>query len=145
MPRSCNFILTINNPDEDIHQTLERAKANGCKAAALQLEKGEAGNLHIQAFIRYESQRTCKSVSKTFPTAHIEVAKHAFKAWEYCTKEDTRVEGPVTFGEMPKPPKAKSNYTDYNAAVLANLESMVSDGRVNIKEYPKLKQAQQLF
>lgn len=41
-----------------------------------------------------------------FPSkeAHIEQAVSAFHSWQYCTKEDTRVEGPFTHGPVPKPP-----------------------------------------
>ena len=73
--------------------------------------------------------------------AHIEAAKCSFAAWTYCSKTDTRLEGPVHFGEVPKPKKKKaSSYKEYNQHVLEDLESMVEDGRVNIKEYAKLKQ-----
>lgn len=41
---------------------------------------------------------------------------------------------------MPKPAKRKNiTYKDYNTEVLNNLEGMVADGRVNIREYQKLK------
>ena len=41
---------------------------------------------------------------------------------------------------MPKPEKKKDQgYEDYNKEVIANLEGMVADGRVNIKDYVKLK------
>ena len=47
---------------------------------------------------------------------------------------------------MPKPKKKKgSSYIDYNKEVLQNLETMVEDGRVNIRDYAKLKQSVQLF
>ena len=43
---------------------------------------------------------------------------------------------------MPKPKKKKgSSYIDYNKEVLQNLETMVEDGRVNIRDYAKLKQS----
>lgn len=32
---------------------------------------------------------------------HVEVAKSALNAWEYCGKKETRVEGPVEFGVPP--------------------------------------------
>ena len=47
---------------------------------------------------------------------------------------------------MPKPCKqAKQSFQDYNKEVLSNLEGMVEDGRVNIRDYAKLKQSAQLF
>lgn len=48
---------------------------------------------------------------------------------------------------MPKPNKKVkgSSYTDYNKEVISNLEGMVADGRVNIRDYVKLKQAATLY
>ena len=47
---------------------------------------------------------------------------------------------------MPKPPKKKgTSYVDYNKEVLQHLEEMVGDGRINIRDYAKLKQSVQLF
>lgn len=90
----------------------------------------------------FPSPRHFKAVSKLLPLAHIEKAVSSFKAWQYCSKEDSRLEGPVHFGEMPKPEKVKNvTYAEYNNSVLTNLEAMIEDGRVNIKDYVKLKQA----
>lgn len=44
---SRNFILTINNPKDDIHQWLAIAKATGALTARCQLEKGETGTKHL--------------------------------------------------------------------------------------------------
>lgn len=113
----------------------------------MQLEKGEQGTPHIQGFIKYDNARHFKKVKKSLPDgAHIEVAKHPFKSWEYCTKEDTRVEGPITWGLMPKPPKRKGeSYVDYNRRACTDLESMVADGTVSIKDYSKLKHSVELY
>lgn len=110
------------------------------------MEKGAEGTLHIQAFIRFTNKRSSKALKKMFPRAHIEVAKHSFESWQYCSKLDTRVEGPVHFGEMPKPRKQKgSSYEEFNKEACANLEAMVADGRVNIKDYQKLANSVQLY
>ena len=47
---------------------------------------------------------------------------------------------------MPKPEKKKGqSYTEYNQEVITNLEGMVADGRVNIKEYSKLKASVSMY
>ena len=45
--KACNFIITINNPKEDIHEVLEKVKAAGFKHGRAQLERGAEGTLHI--------------------------------------------------------------------------------------------------
>lgn len=103
--KSRNYVFTLNNPEVDIHQWLEKAKATGACAARCQLERGEEGTLHIQGFVQYKSPRSFASIKKQFTREHIEVCKNAFRSWEYCGKSDTRVEGPTEFGPMPKPSK----------------------------------------
>lgn len=103
--KAANYILTINNPEYSLEELAMRLRMNDkVKAFAGQLEKGENGTPHIQLFIQFVNQTWFNSVKLLFPTAHIEQAANAFKSWEYCTKEETRVEGPVTHGPMPKPP-----------------------------------------
>lgn len=45
--QSLNFLITYNNPREDIHGLLERLKAYGFKYARAQLERGAEGTPHI--------------------------------------------------------------------------------------------------
>lgn len=111
MKKSCNFIVTINNPDIDIHGFMEKVQAAKFTYCRAQLEQGAVGTKHIQACFGGKSTRF-GIVKKLFPTAHIEPSKAPFKAWEYCGKEDTRVEGPVQFGV---PPAAKNRLGDTKA------------------------------
>lgn len=68
----------------------------------------------------YPNPRHFKAITKLFPTAHVEVCRNAFRSWEYCGKSDTRVEGPVEFGEIPKPSnKITADVLAFNKAVLA--------------------------
>lgn len=48
------------------------------------------------------------------PGAHVEAAKSPFDAWEYCGKEDSRVEGPVQFGIPPANRSRKGDYAKLN-------------------------------
>ena len=82
---------------------MDIAKAGGASAANVQLERGESGTLHIQAFVAFPNPKMLAAVKRIFPNnPHIESAKNALNAWKYCGKSDTRVEGPVTFGPVPK-------------------------------------------
>lgn len=79
------------------------------------------------------------------PGAHIESCKDSFKAYEYCSKEDTRVEGPVKWG-VPPAARVKGNLKARNAMLLEKgAERAVEDGDINIKEYPKVKAALDLY
>lgn len=95
----------------------------------------------------FQKNKRSGVIVKAFPTAHIEVAKNAFKSWEYCGKPETRVEGPVEFGPIPKPQKyAKGDTLAFNKAVLTEgPEAMVADGRLSIKDYAKVKHAADLY
>lgn len=86
-------------------------------------------------------------MKKAFKQCHIEAAKCAFTSWEYCSKEDTRLEGPLHFGPAPKPKKTKNvTYKAFNDMVLLEgPERMVEDGRLNIKDYKKLKEGIALY
>lgn len=61
------------------------------KEAHGQIEVGEEGTPHIQGYIRTESVRFSQ-IKRLFPRAHIEVAKNAIAAKQYCQKADTRQE-----------------------------------------------------
>lgn len=97
MSKARNFIVTINNPEIDVHQLSEIVKAAGFTHFRGQLEKGESGTLHLQATF---GGKQCRfpAIKKLFPTAHIEAAHSPLDAWKYCGKEETRVEGPVEWG-----------------------------------------------
>lgn len=108
MTKSNNFLITLNNPTLDIHQFIEKVKGAGFKYARVQLEKGESGTKHLQGCFGGKATRF-NVVHKLLPGAHVEAAKSPFNAWEYCGKEDTRVEGPAEFGV---PPAAKNRAGD---------------------------------
>ena len=87
------------------------------------------------------------AVNRIFPNCHIESAKNALKAWEYCCKSDTRVEGPVTFGPVPKPQKqSKGDTKSFNEMCLTlGPEQMVKEGQLSLKDYVKVKHATNIF
>lgn len=99
-------------------------------------------------FFSFDNARTCKRVVEHFPDAHVEPAKNAFRAYEYCSKSDTRVEGPVTFGPVPKPSltKAKVDTKAFNEmCITIGPEKMVEEGQLSLREYTKIKHATGLY
>lgn len=69
-----------------------------CKKFTFQKEKGETtGYLHFQIFISLKQKEYFNTVKNLFPSnAHIEPVKDGWKAAKYCSKDETRVEGPWT-------------------------------------------------
>jgi len=121
--------------------------ALGAESVVAQMEVGESGTKHIQSCFRFPSQRSYRVIKEAFQRSHIEACKSFFDSWKYCTKQASRVAGPVTHGPIPKPPKRKGRSTkEFNELVLGgSLEELVADGSVHIATYPKLLQAKQLF
>jgi hypothetical protein len=145
MTKSKNFIITINNPTYDIHQLLDKLKAAGFTYARAQLECGESGTKHIQACFGGKSTRF-SVITKMFPGCHVEGSKSPFDAWEYCGKEDTRVEGPVEYGVPPAARYRPGDYKKRNAMLLEKgVVQAVKDGDIPIIQLPKLKLAVDLF
>lgn len=108
-----NIIFTWNNPDEDHHSLLKEWVGTGyCK---YQLEQGESGTKHLQGYIELSKRTAFSTVAKKFPW-HVEARRGTqTQAIEYCSKEDTRLEGPWTFGEPKKQGKRNDIEQVYEA------------------------------
>lgn len=118
-----SWMITINNPTEEEVETL---KADTFSYMCFQYEKGEEETLHIHAYIHYPTPRLWPK--RKYPRAHIEPVKDNKACIAYCTKKDTRVEGPWEFGTKPEPGRR----TDLETAARA-----VVDGEKTVKELAK--------
>lgn len=147
--KSRNYCLTINNPKETLEEISERGKKHGLLTFNGQLEKGAEGTPHYQIFMAFPNPISFNTIRKLYSTAHIEPAKNALRAYEYCSKPDSRVspEQSLRFGPIPKPSARVSGSTkEFNdACIREGIEALVSDGRVHLREYKKLKEAACLF
>lgn len=120
-------------------------KAMGFTYGRCQLERGENGTLHIQGCFGGKATRFTAIASK-MPSAHTEKAKNPFKSWEYCGKEDTRVEGPVEFGIPPAALNRKGDLQARNAMLIAKgVVKAIDDGDIPLINLPKLKIALDLY
>lgn len=64
-----------------------------------QMERGIQGTPHLQIYIEFTNRKRLTYLRKLFPTCHAEVRRGTQKqAITYCTKEETRIHGPYTFG-----------------------------------------------
>lgn len=113
--KSKQYVFTINNPTHTTQEFLDIGRRAGAVSGICQLEKGDAGTPHIQGFLRFANAKHFTAIKKLFPTAHVESAKSSFASWNYCSKEESRIEPPVHFGQLPKPEKKKNqSYDEFN-------------------------------
>lgn len=116
-----NFIITINysenGPIEHPRAFLQRAQRGGFTYGVAQIERGEKGNVHLQAVIGGVRKRF-DSVKKLFKSAHIEPCHHPKAAIKYCQKDQTRISPNCEFGESPYHRNKASDIASLNARVL---------------------------
>lgn len=121
--------MTWNNPSVD-HRTVEMVHLVGTHRQAFQLERGDSGTNHYQMFVEYKNARSFDSMKKNFGQCHIEKTKQDESAIRYCTKAESRVEGPWTKNidleteEVDSPPKIKTitTFQPWQQSVLDILE-----------------------
>lgn len=98
-----NWLFTINNPTwED-----DPLKWPGVKFIAFQKERGdETGTEHFQGYVQFKVNKRLAACKALHLTAHWELRKGTHEqAKAYCTKEDTRIDGPWIEGVEPAPAK----------------------------------------
>jgi hypothetical protein len=121
---SRNWMFTINNPqDGDSPSDWCRDRIKYC---VWQRERGESGTPHLQGYLQLSSPARLSYVRNTYSsTAHWEKRRgtHA-QAEEYCTKDDTREEGPWRIGEPP----ARGKRTDLDA-----IKAMLDEGKSDLE------------
>lgn len=104
MPRSSNgsqmrcWCFTINNPTAaDDPREWEQ---QGAKFCVWQRERGENGTEHFQGYVQFKKVKRLTEVKKVNARAHWEPARgNPDENRAYCTKEETRQEGPWEYGE----------------------------------------------
>lgn len=93
-----NFTFTFNN-----YPNTELVDSVVCKYIIYGKEVGESGTPHLQGFLCFATMKSLKQVIKLLPGCHVEVARSAIYAIEYCKKD-----GQVTErGEAPVSQEAK--------------------------------------
>lgn len=111
--RSRAYCLTLNNPTEDDEKALLSLPTSYC---VYQYERGASGTPHIQAYCYFQNPLRFSSLKAVCPTAHIEVARGSpSQNRVYCTKSETRLDGPYEYGELP----AQGKRSDLAAVVEA--------------------------
>ena len=87
-----------------------------------QVEKGvETGYKHYQLYLEHSKRVSFSTLKNIVPFAHIERREGTKKdAFEYCTKQDTRLHGPFEFGERP-------SFQDTNEVIRSKKEMLLAD------------------
>ncbi len=134
---SRNYIGTFNNPTCSLTEFMEKLEAYPrAKAGIAQVEKGKEGTIHIQWMVSLADKCRPAALRKYFAGSHIEMAKNALASWEYCGKEDTRVEGPLQFGIPPAAKNVKGDTKKRNQMILEyGAVRAVEEGLIQIDKF----------
>ena len=86
MSRSRAYCFTINNPMQEDMDNLDCLP--GVSYGVCGEETGAEGTVHLQGYVRFDTQRTFGAVSTFLPRAHLEAAKGTpAQNYAYCTKD----------------------------------------------------------
>lgn len=132
-----DWMLTLRKQDCPDASTLQtHFAAMGVSAAVFQLERGEKSNyLHWQILLRFRHQKRFKTLknqlsSAGLATAHIEPRRGSVaQAVAYCSKSETRIEGPYYFGDSIDVESRQGHRSD-----LDRLREMVLDDGMSVDE-----------
>jgi len=142
-PLASRWCFTINNPDVELPFNHVPARIN---YMIYQLESGANGTRHIQGYLETTGPRIRRSwlVNNVafLAHAHIEVARGtAAQNITYCSKEETRLEGPFRYGQEPAEPPGAGARSDLHEVMelirngATNFELMASHPSV-LARYP---------
>lgn len=93
-----------------------------------QLEKGEeTGAIHIQFYQNFAKPIRISHYKKLNPGIHAEKCKSEKGSMEYCSKEETRIDGPQEYGEKPMHRNSKADWDEvWENAKKGDLEKIPS-------------------
>lgn len=140
------FIGTLNNPtnhygdDWIAEDYLEKWHKVGAEFSTGQMEKGENGTVHLQYYIHFKTKRTLTNVKTHCKHSNFQPVVINNGADAYCNKEDTRLEGPWSFGIRPARANKKGDTARRNKELIAmGAEKAVEQGFITINNYAKVK------
>lgn len=142
MSRTPYWFFTLNNPQIN----LDTHPANpfpDTKYLVYQLEQGTNGTFHFQGYVVFNQQKRFNWVKKALPNAHWQPRKGSHQqAKTYCTKEDTRIDGPWEFGDDSDIPNGQGGRTDlltYKKAIEDGLsdKQLMDDYTIQSARFPK--------
>lgn len=140
-------ISTHNNPSDWKVVIQSYWDTGRFKCVCGQLEMGELGTPHLQAYVLGFNPLTLGGLKKLDPHAHWEQVKKDNGAADYCMKEDTRLEGPLLFGTKPMTQKESSvkanekKAANNKAIIQKGALNFMNEGLIDLKDYEKIRKA----
>lgn len=122
-----NWCVTLNNPSEEEKGLFVAAKfeEHGVSYCCWQVEAGEEGTAHIQAYVCMGKKKRMSSLKNWLQRAHFEVARGSpLQNKVYCSKEEGRIEGPWEYGELPGGAGSRTDLKAFRETVLTEEMSL---------------------
>ncbi len=139
-----NFVLTWNNPPVGAEATAKDVIAMlhdklKCFYTVGQLEAAPStGTHHLQLYVHFDRPRRVTTFKKVSPVIHVEICRDKAAAIKYVQKEDTRIDGPYTFGKAPVEPGKVDWEFIWDCATSGNIMEIPAHQR--LIHYSKIKQ-----
>ncbi len=115
-----NYSATLNNPLITGEEFLDAVGKLEPLYAICQLEKGETP--HLQCCFGFKKPQRflsmVKKIQQIHKGAHVELSKNAMAAYNYCKKEESRLEGPWHTGVPPAAKNVAGDTKTRNALIL---------------------------
>jgi len=113
-----HWCFTINNPEGEL--SLSDALMEKLQYIVWQLEQGAEGTRHLQGYLQLKEKARLTALKRYWPTAHLEVARGTPAQNKiYCTKPETRVEGPWERGTLVGGKGTRTDLHDLGASINA--------------------------
>lgn len=115
-PYAKTWMFTLNNPTMSPQEFLETVKTwESVHYVIFQHERGENGTPHFQGYIEFEKRKRVSQLKQLDNRAHWEARRGSQRqAIAYCSKADTRIDGPFEYGDKPS---LQGKRTDLDAAI----------------------------
>ena len=134
------FVFTLNNPTQSPDE-IWRALEPLAKYLIFQKESGANGTPHFQGYCELKRRTRFLKIKAALPDAHIEQRRGTQQqARDYCTKEETRIEGPFEYGEyVERSPGTRNDIRNFRDAIRSgsNMEQLLDDYPTMVAKYPK--------
>lgn len=115
--QSRNWVFTINNPDPPVWEFLTHLETIS-RRGVYQLERGEAGTEHIQGYVEFNGNKTLNGLKRLLNRVHWETRRGTRdQAYQYCRKEDTRVQPPHEWGDWEVGRGARTDWASFRKSI----------------------------
>lgn len=129
LPPSRHWVFTLNNPlelDIAIWKNMENV---GSKKWVCQLERGEAGTPHLQGYVDFGTK--VRPLGLFTEKYHWEKCKDIAASIKYCSKAETRIDGPWFRGIEPPVSFTLPLLRPWQSDLMASLNLPAGDRTIN--------------